>query len=149
MGTLPGRFRGLGGWPKHRSPLIQVNFIKHFLGLWDGWHGNRVLTGREKSSPASRCSWPQLMALPWKLSRRKLPWSWGLNGAFFWIFQKLPPAGEEACLCVHGCDCSEDLGKPEGVCSGQNTPMWLIITLRVHFICKSNNTELRGYEGIN
>lgn len=72
MGTFPRHVRGLGGWPKHWSPLIQINFIKHSLGLWDGWPVNQVLTGREKRSPASRCSWPQLMALLWKLSKRKL-----------------------------------------------------------------------------
>lgn len=71
MSMFPSHFRGLGEWPKPWSPLIQIGFIKHSLGLWDGWRVSQVLTGREKSSPASRCSWPQSMALSWKLSRRK------------------------------------------------------------------------------
>lgn len=117
MGTFPGHFRGLGERPKHQSPLIQIGFIKQSLGLRDGWCVGRVLTGRKKRSPASRCSWPQLMALPWKMSMRTE------QCCFFWTFEKFPLIEEEAWIYAHGWDCSEGSGKAESVCPAQGTEM--------------------------
>lgn len=145
---FPSHSRGLGERPKHQSPLIPIHSIKHSLVLWDGWHVSQVLTGGEKRAPASRCCWPQLMLLPWKLSRRKLccgheDWTvllfldlsyvfsdWGGSlDIHAWVVLQWRLGGKERYLSWPGHLNVSDCYHPGFIC----------------FICKSNSTYLTAF----
>lgn len=147
MGTFPSYLRDLGERPKHWSPLIQIGFIKHSLGLWDGWCVGWVLTG----SYGEKLSCLQVILAPINgpametFNEEALLGSWGLNSVlfcFFWIFQKFPLIEEETWISVH-----------DGIAVKMRKRKVSVLarTLEVttlssfSFFCKSYNTHLTGW----
>ena len=118
--VFPGHSRSLGEQPEHQSPPIQIGSIKHSPDPWDGWIGSQVLMVEERF-PTSRHSQPPIMALPWKLSRRRPchgheDWA----GLFFLDLSEVSSDWGGSLDIMHGWGCSEDLGRKKGFCPSQD-----------------------------